>query len=478
MNVLLNSTTILFLLAVMVGCRRAMPETGVSSSPDDYRVDSAAVVKASCVLAQSYFDRESYDQALDILERAYGVVVRNNLTSLEGDVLYALGRSWTAVGDYAQAFRYSFKSLEVNDLNDNQMNKALSLSNLAMLYCRIGYFQKALEYYEKSIRIHDDISYSNGGEFILIDIALCYFLMEDDERGAELLAMAAAAGSGRSASILEMKVNYATAVSAFRTGDMVTAEAACKKAIEKAVLLDNEVYHADNLVLLARIFETQNLNEEAETLLKRGLAIAEEYRLHDVSANIYRQLIKIHGNDPALLTFYQARLIGLKDRIYNVTLKNLLGKAQGDYEERQYNRTIMLQQEAMRIRSTSLQTERFIGLGNFIIIAAFAGLVVFLFVSSQQEGKFGILLANKVKERISQLKDGKETIAISHKFLRDAISGSSEKVLLELKHFQEGLIQRWRLTACKEDGMQETVERIRTSIVRLAAVSSKDQTEK
>ncbi|MCB9364264.1 MAG: tetratricopeptide repeat protein [Flavobacteriales bacterium] len=89
------------------------------------------------------------------------------------------GASWAGRGEYAEAIKYYNKSLKLREEIDDKDGIAKSLCNIGIIYKNQGDIPKALVYYHKSLKIQEQLGNKDGIAAALTNIGIIYKGQED-----------------------------------------------------------------------------------------------------------------------------------------------------------------------------------------------------------------------------------------------------------------------------------------------------------
>src|SRR5690606_37759767 len=103
------------------------------------------------------------------------------------DVLGNIGLIYRAKGEYDKALEYYFKSLSLDRKYENRLSEAINLQNIGALYQMTGNHQLALKYLADSRNISEEISDPIGTLYASHGIANVYSALGRDEEAISLL---------------------------------------------------------------------------------------------------------------------------------------------------------------------------------------------------------------------------------------------------------------------------------------------------
>jgi tetratricopeptide (TPR) repeat protein len=120
---------------------------------DNYTRDKNSA-KLKYLSAKEYFDRVLYDQALKEIKKSISLDEEktDKYIALYSQILYT-------IGEYDKALEYYQKSLKIREkvYGKEHPKTAISYNNIGLVYDSKGEYNKALEYYQKSLKIREKV---------------------------------------------------------------------------------------------------------------------------------------------------------------------------------------------------------------------------------------------------------------------------------------------------------------------------------
>jgi len=110
------------------------------------------IIKAHYIKALTYMEQIRYHEAREEFEK-----IAPNIDNI--DILSDYGSMYYIVGEYAKAIEYYERALKINlaTLGRTHPSTATTYNNLGALYQKMGEHEKALEYYEKALAIGEEV---------------------------------------------------------------------------------------------------------------------------------------------------------------------------------------------------------------------------------------------------------------------------------------------------------------------------------
>src|SRR6218665_1313372 len=101
------------------------------------------------------------------------------------NVLSNIGYHYSKQGNTVKALEYYQQSLKLyEDVKDRKMS-AILLNNMAFIYHNEGYVSRALEYYYKNLKVQEEIGDTLGGAYSMNNIGYVYMNLQDYPKALE-----------------------------------------------------------------------------------------------------------------------------------------------------------------------------------------------------------------------------------------------------------------------------------------------------
>jgi class 3 adenylate cyclase/Tfp pilus assembly protein PilF len=97
------------------------------------------------------------DSAFYFAQLLYDFSKERDMKGQMARALNTQGVSWYVRSDYIKAMDYYQRSLRITEKMGDKRRMASVLNNIGLIYSRTGYNPKALQYYQRSLRIYEDI---------------------------------------------------------------------------------------------------------------------------------------------------------------------------------------------------------------------------------------------------------------------------------------------------------------------------------
>ncbi|MFH2094535.1 MAG: tetratricopeptide repeat protein, partial [Bacteroidota bacterium] len=219
-------------------------------------------------------------------------MVNRNLAPVLGDIGYI----FYTRGEYDKAMEYYGKSLEIHRKNNNKQGIAELLNNIGIIYDDTGEPLKALDYYHRSMDIYVETGDEYGLAYSYNNLGSLYFIQGDMQRALDLYQ--------KSAGMQEKignKQGFALALNNIgiiyrNQGNIPRALEYYYKSLEIKKEINDKNGMAQTLNNLAVIFNTQGNSQKAMDLYNRSLDIYKETGNKNGLALAYNNIGLIYRN--------------------------------------------------------------------------------------------------------------------------------------------------------------------------------------
>jgi tetratricopeptide (TPR) repeat protein len=372
-------------------------------------------------IADEYFEKGHFDTALSYVEHMFSIpnltkcdsadlfrmkgiiltrlsmddkilqCVRSGLEILKGQdceleeasLLNLLGIHHVYRGEYVEAVPVHYRTLEIFSRRDST-KVYVPLSNIGVLYFKLRDYENALRYYLVADSLRPD------GEVVRkVNIATCYFYMNELEKGKHFLQSA----------IQEVRLNngseriivdcyFAAGIYNLKLRNLKAAKASFLLSSKYAEQFGNNRFLAEDLVYLSRVYQQQRLLDSSYYVLKRAAQIAREYEYNEILLDVYRQFAKTAGMEgkvrKALL--YKDLFIKQKDRLHDVNISKSLALAEAHLLDKRFRKKIADQDKLIRARSVAIAMQnKFVFV--MVLLSALLGITIVLLAQNVRSKK-------------------------------------------------------------------------------------------
>jgi transcriptional regulator with PAS, ATPase and Fis domain/predicted negative regulator of RcsB-dependent stress response len=227
-------------------------------------------------LAISYNNDNDYPKAVALLNYALEEAQQLKLTNLYGEIYIALGRVYRKLNEFPIARDHARKGLAAYREDGDWHGMAEAYREIAVTYSQEGNSEKAIEYFQLSIKIIG----SRNAPFMLgkiySDMSGAYWFLRRPQDGIACLEKSIKFFEQTEHKIQSIAALNNLGINLMLLGDWERAENVIKQALNLAV----EVKHAHVAGILDSLGELKLLRgelEEAQEFLERGVKVAKEY---------------------------------------------------------------------------------------------------------------------------------------------------------------------------------------------------------
>jgi len=328
-------------------------------------------------LAQLSFGK--FDYAFAYLDSSLVKALTAGDTSLISTSLNSLGSLRTSQSDYNDALNYFIRSQQfIKSIDTTAL--ASNYNNIAMVHEAIGDNRKALEYFEKALRLHRQTANEKMMGGTLVNIGIIYYNLKEYDKAqtdlTEAIKIMEKLGDNLILSIAcESLGNVYRALTQYSVAHIHYGKSLqLSKTLEDLYGLASVELNIGETYLLQKLYQ----------LSIQHLLRAEKYALTTGSKSIVMnsrrllaQAFAAIGNHERAY-FYQGEYQVLKDSLFNKTKNKQIQELQTKYESDKKDREIVLLNTESELQKSELQTERVLRNASVIgvLLILITGLVV------------------------------------------------------------------------------------------------------
>jgi tetratricopeptide (TPR) repeat protein len=265
-------------------------------------------------------------------------------------------------GDYDKALEFYFKSLRLTEELNNKYGMALLYNNIGIIHDNKGDFDKALEFYFKSLKIKEEIEDKNGMAASYSNIGGIHWNKSDYDRALEFYF--------KSLKIFEELGNKnGMAASYNNIGISHKIKNDFDKALEfyfKSLKIKEEIGDKNGMANtyknIGMLYTSQKKYSEAREYLNKGLAVSKEIGTKEYIKENYSGLSQLDstlGNWKS--AYHYHKLYSLyKDSIFNEESSKQIADMQTKYEtdKKEKENQILRQENELRIFTEKEEKEK------------------------------------------------------------------------------------------------------------------------
>lgn len=223
-------------------------------------------------LADVYTNLSNYSKALELYREAKNISSQIKEASIEADIDYGLGSLYFNLDRNKSALDY-FK-------NSNKLSKGLNpyltaetFNQIGLVYYRLDSLEKAEKYFYNSLKIGDELNDAYTNALAYTNLALVYEAKNNLNKALNFIEKAKTISRQNNFKyflaqnyLIEGNINKA---------DLTKARNSCMKALELGKELNEFNTQIEANYNLAKLFENNNLNSEAESFYKAAVKLIE-----------------------------------------------------------------------------------------------------------------------------------------------------------------------------------------------------------
>ncbi|MEM8543989.1 MAG: CHAT domain-containing protein [Cyanobacteria bacterium P01_H01_bin.119] len=245
--------------------------------------DRASEAYAMTQLGLSYVRSGRYPEALVELQAAISIQQAVGNRSLEAAALNVLSLTYFRLGQLERAGGGWQQALEILQSVNSPVTSAYVLGNLGGVQESLEQYALAQQYYEQSLALHRQISNRDGEASVLNNLGSLFYNQAQDDQALPYYTDALALFREIGSTFGEARSLNNIALIDARQGRLEAAIARYNQAIEIYQTLDDPQGEARTRRNLALISAQQNRFDDAETELRRSLALLDEVRAETLS---------------------------------------------------------------------------------------------------------------------------------------------------------------------------------------------------
>lgn len=293
----------------------------------------------------------------------------------EANILSNLGSIYYRMGNSSKALEYHFQSLKISQEIGNKLRIGTSYNNIGTVYQQSeSTLDDALESYKKALDVFEEIDYDFGVSTVAMNIGEIYFLEAKYDSALLYHEVALSLCEGTIDApfpLTQMGEIYGV------LGDFTKALDYHKRAMDICEKLDAKYELAQSLIGYAKTLKYQGDYQQAIRVLERTKLISSEMDAKNELKDAFEGLSELY----ALVGDYKAayeneiNAKSVKEEIAKSSTDEMIRQLQFEFELSQKEAEIELLQKATELKNAAVSNQR------IIIFAAFAGLVMFAFIS-------------------------------------------------------------------------------------------------
>jgi tetratricopeptide (TPR) repeat protein len=398
--------------------------------------DSTEMVKAGRLYGQLLRRVDRLDDAIHQFERLLPIAHRYHILKEEKFISNALAVAYSFKPRFDRALQYNFESLQLRQEGGDKNEISYSLSNIGLVYYKVGNSDRALQFYNQALKIKEDAKMTEFMDELLINISLCYSSIGDFAKAEEFIKKAFVQCGDHCNDHTQIIMEGSLGILYSKWGKMEQAIEHLNKSVEIANRLNDKRYLAEGMWGLGNIAFSKKDYTSALSKWSKAELLASNSGYDQILMKIYLSFSDLFAeiNNCSKASFYQARYIQTRARLYNdEVIKNML-QLQIEYEERENLRMIKTLDENLVLKDAVIENQKRQQLFSIMIVILLLIIGGLLFRMNRIRLRTNKELDQKVKIRTQELVDGQSK-------LQSLINDQSrfiEQVRIDLLSFAAG----------------------------------------
>ncbi|HYF71095.1 MAG TPA: tetratricopeptide repeat protein [Ohtaekwangia sp.] len=343
-------------------------------------------------------------------------------------LLNSHGALYVLTAEYDKALGQFLKSLPLRERGGNKDEIGTCLHNLGLIYYKLNNFNKAIEYYKKSLGVKGIIT--PGSMKSLINIGLCYSGQRDYEEGLRYVKRGLKLCQDRCSHDIYTEAKFALGMIYYYMQDCVMAERFLLESLSTSRITQDNRFIAENLIYLARVFLDNGDLQKTYNYLTEARHIAAKHGFNELRLDTYRVFISFYERkgDVAQLADYYLKYNALREEMQGRGLLQRVSAFEVEMEHEENLKTLAYQSNVVALQTNLLVSQRRIYFG----ITALFGLIGIIFFlvwrKNVQKAKVNALLERLVIHRINRLNSKAKISVARNKQLTEGLRNRIESV--------------------------------------------------
>ncbi|MGZ3932336.1 MAG: tetratricopeptide repeat protein [Bacteroidia bacterium] len=239
------------------------------------------------------------DSTYKLAARALDFSIGKKLKRAESKALNTLGAFFHVKGNFIKAIEYYQKSLKIREELNDQEGISGSLGNIGSIYIELGQYEKALEYQLKCLKIFQSLNNSRSTASVYNNLGIIYVQLQDHEKALEYSKSALqlykdlndkngmSAANGNIGNVYFAMKNFEKALGYYQDNLQLAKEAENMQEIATAYSDIGDAYHSLKKYNLAieNFLKSEAIAKESEDLSAHRQATMGLYQTYKAMGN-------------------------------------------------------------------------------------------------------------------------------------------------------------------------------------------------
>ena len=343
---------------------------------------------------------------------------------------------YKGLNKYEDALEYYQKSLKINEEINDKRVIANSLNNIGAIYQELNNYEDALEYHQKSLKINEEINDKKGIAYLLNNIGIIYYELNNYEDALEYyqksLKITEEIGDkkGIASSLNNIGVIYK---------ELNNYENALKYYQKSLKIQEGIKYNRGIAISSNNIGEIHNkLGKFSEALFFFGksLEIAETINIKDIIISNYESFSESYsamGNYKKAFEYHK-QYTALKDSVFNLETYKQIAEMKTRYETERKDKQIQTLEYENNIKTIKINHHKKIHIIYIIVLfLAIAAITIILILLRKKNMAYKFLVSKNldVLSKEKELKNVKEKLQSCDKNFQSIVNSDEKEKILE-----------------------------------------------
>ena len=237
----------------------------------------------------AHYLKKEYESCVKECERALSVSKSINDTLFQGNILYKLSRAYSKLGKYDLTIQAQLDGIRFFEKRKNFASVATFYNNMAIAYNYMGDYQETINALKTSLKYNKEVKAYASLHMQYINMGDCYILMNKPDSAIMFLDTAIQTNLRYNVqdSGTTHFIEYWKGEAYYLKGDYTTALKYYKSSHTYRLENSDKDDHVYTYIGIGKTLHKLNRNNESQTFLKAGLALAYE-------VNAVKRIAKAH----------------------------------------------------------------------------------------------------------------------------------------------------------------------------------------
>ncbi len=380
----------------------------------------------------------SPDEAIKISSEAFALSVELNYKKGQGFALNTKGTVYQKKGDYEKALDYYLKSLKIREEISDKKGIAATMNNIGNVFYFQNKLDKALEYYGHALRANRELGNKRFEASNMSNIGNIYMAKKQYALALNIFQEA-----------ISIREEFGDKEGIARTLNSVgelyyeqknyaKTREATKKALDIAREIDDKFSISEALLRMGKLPPPFVSAVDALKNLTEGLAVAKEIQADDLKLIAYENLTQFYAHNNNFKNAYQmhVNVLQMKDSMMNQEKTKQMNEMSAKYESEKQEKAIELLTKDKQLQEIEIKQQNVVIYAGAVGFALVIILVFLIYTGYRQKQKANFALEEK--NTVIENKNRDITDSINYaKRIQDSIMPSVEGLK---KYFPENFI--------------------------------------